>query len=360
MLLLFILNFTLPGVINQGDRIFYYDARSLALGGVASILKYGNNPACVGLIDEVSIFISGALINCNEKRGLRVYDSYGNNIGISTVSNNTLVNTDLAGSSIVLPVRDIKIGIRYSPLWDFNYYFRREYRDDFYQITKIAENRCNGNVYSLSPFVGFSYKSINIGVEENFIYGDRTEETKVIVPNASDTVTQHENRFSGNTTKFGIIIYPNVHFRLSYGYSLRYTIKDGEDDVRLQYADNHTFGFLYQPPGRVPTKFLCEINYEKWSEPVFIYKFGVEHTILGRCAMRYGFCVFPDYDQTAIWTTVLSVGFGVNTKRYHFDIGYGYGKRDYSSTNYNGLGVDENLKFDESTNNFLVSIGFTF
>ena len=87
MLLLFLFGLTLPGVSSQGDRIFYRDARSLSLGGVSIVLEIPDNPASMGMVNEKSVFVSGMLVTQNERRGLRVYDSYGNNIGITYLRN---------------------------------------------------------------------------------------------------------------------------------------------------------------------------------------------------------------------------------------------------------------------------------
>ena len=360
MLILLIINFSLPGALNQGDRVFYFSARSLGIGGISDVLENGDNPAGSGLIRENFFFASAALASSNEKRGLRVYDSYGNNMGISTLSNNTSTNYNFAACALVIPLKSLRLGFKYRPIWDFNYFYRKEYRDDFYQITKIVEHKHTGDVHSVAPTIGFNYRFLNIGIEEKFLFGRNNREDKVIIPGTSDSISQSEMELSGTTMKLGAIMSPNLHFCLSYSYSLSYTLEneDGED---LKYPVAHSFGFMYQPAGRVPTKFLGEVAYENWTEPIIIYKFGMEHYILNNFTMRYGFCYFPDYEQRQIWTTVLTFGLGLKTGQSFFDLGFAYGKRDYSNSDFGGLDEElENLRFDESTSHFVLSGGFTF
>jgi len=360
LLLLFIINFTLPGVINQGDRIFYTDARSLGLGGITVVLENGDNPGSSGLVNRISLMSSGAVSSFNEKRGLRVYDSYGNNIGISTLSNNTFVDVSLATSSIIIPFKFLRIGLKHQPVWHFNYSYRYVQRDDFYQITKTIDDDYTGIIYALVPVLGFTYKFINIGIEERFFYGKNSRTYRVIFPTAPDSSISSEAQYNGSTTKIGAILVPSIHFRVSYFYTFKYTL-ESDNTGDFSYPDVHSFGLFYQPPGRIPTRFMCEFNYENWNEPLFIYRFGVEHTILNSYALRYGFCLFPDYKQTAVWSTILTFGMGMKTDRFFIDLGFGYGKRDYLHSDFSGLDVgDYNLKFDETSGHFVFSSGITF
>jgi hypothetical protein len=358
-LILLIFNLTLPGVNQQGDRIFYFDARSLALGGVSDVLENGDNPAAIGMARDLMFFTTAEMITGNERRGLRVYDSYGNNIGISTISNNTFSDVTFSTSSIIFPLIEfLHVGIKYYPLWDFYYFYHYDYRDDFYQITKIVEDNYNGNVYSFAPVIAFHYKFLNVGIQENFFFGKKTEEHKLIIPETADSITENETKYGGKTTKLGLLISPDIHLRLSYACSFKYKL-DSEGSENLFYPQSHSFGFFYQPPSRIPTKFVAEVMYEKWDEPILIYKFGFEHSILRHWDLRYGFCTFPNYCQTSIWTTVLTLGFGRKTERYYFDLGFGYGKRDYLSSEFGGLGCEQNFNFDECLGHFLLSGGIS-
>ncbi len=360
-LLLLLINFTLPGITYQGDRIFYYDAHSLALGGISIISEHGDNPAATGLVHDLAIFSSAAFISNNEKRGLRVYDSYGNNMGISTISNNSSTEFGLGASSLVIPVKILRIGFRYLPLWDFGYAYRFEYRDDFYQITQIVEDVYSGSVYSVSPILAVNYKFLSLGFEERFIFGKRSRDYHLTFPNADDSLFQTEAEFDGTTSRFGIVFEPNIHFRFAYAFGLNYTLRSSATEDSMHYPNCHSFAALYQPAGRIPTKFLCGIDYENWSDAIFIYRVGIEHTILARYALRYGFCIFPDYNDASIWTTALSFGLGINNQDYYLDFGFAYGKRDYSSLDFSAIELDQgNLEFNESTSHFLLSGGFSF
>jgi len=356
MLLLLLLNFTLPGVLTYGDRIFYYDARSLSLGGNLTVLENNINPASSGLSDKIQFNFSGFLYAGTEKRGLRVYDSYGNNIGIATISINHTTEHNFAPAGFIMPVKIFRFGLRYYRFQDFNYLYHYDYRDDFYQITRTVDNVYSGSLNSIAPLIGINFKGINIGVEQGFIYGAIKSDLKILYPQGEDSITSISHNLSGNNTKIGFIFAPSLHLRFAYYYNNILRVTDKDDS--LSYPARHNFGVYYQPPHRVPTKFVAEVDYELWNEPVFIYKFGVEHTILYNYYLRYGFCIFPDYIEPAIWTTNLTIGFGVQLKNYYFDAGLAYGKRDYANTDFGGLGIKEKYIFDETQNYFLLSFGF--
>jgi len=351
-----LVNLTLPGISAQGDRIFFESARSLSLGGVSIVLEYTCNPASMGLAKERTLVASGLLAVQNERRGLRVYDSYGNNIGISTVTNNTYTKTNIGPSAFTFPFKMLRVGLNYAPIWDYNYYHYYERRDDFYQLVRLEEHSYRGYVHAVAPLLGLTYKNFSIGFEYGFLSGKWYREDKVVIPQVADSIEQQETQYSGNKFRFGASFNPNFSFRFAYTYQHEYEISD----LAFAYPSIHTLAVMYQPAGRIPTRFVGQVEYEMWDRNVLIYKFGVEHMLVGRYALRYGFCVFPDYIQRAIWTTNLTCGFGLNTDRYFFDIGYGYGKRDYLSSDFGTLDVDNNYKFDETTHQLLISTGISF
>lgn len=356
MILLFILNFTLPGVSTRGDVLFYYDARSLGLGGNTTVLENNLNPASTCLNDRAQLNLGGLLFRGMEKRGLRVYDSYGNNIGISTISTNQINNLDFAPVSFIIPIKILRAGVKHYKFYDFGYYFSHTYRDYYYQVIKTVDNSYTGALNGIAPVIGLNYKFVNFGFESDIIYGSTKKELKTFYPAGEDSVKSISHNFSGNTFKFGCIFSPSVHFRLGYLYENNFEVIDG--DVTLSYPVAHNIGIYYQPPHRIPTKFVAELNYELWDDPIFCYKFGIEHTILYAYSLRYGFCLLPDYNQNAIWTTIFTLGLGANFKNYYFDFGFAFGKRDYANTDFGGLGIEEKYIFDETQNHFILSFGF--
>jgi hypothetical protein len=366
MLLFFILNLTLPGVSAQGDRIYYSDARSLSLGGASVVLEGAYNPAAMGMVNDRMLQASGCYVIGNERRGLRVYDSYGNNIGIATKANNTSTTARPGPIALIFPFKMLRLGLSYENVWDFRYYYRYEQRDDFYQLVRIDETDDNGYLWAFAPKMSISYSSFSLGLEYGIVSGKWHQEDRIVIPQAADSIEIQETEFSGNKIKVGIAFVPNLHFRISYLYQRKYVV----DDIGFAYPDVHSLGIMYQPPGRIPTKFLAQVDVEMWdpgevsalvdSQPLFTYRIGVEHTIISRYALRYGFCIFPDYIQRAVWTTNLTLGFGVQAGRFTFDVGYAYGKRDYMNSDFQTFDVGTNYKFDETTHNILLTAGVSF
>ncbi|MBN2621172.1 hypothetical protein JXB22_08800 [candidate division WOR-3 bacterium] len=355
MMLLMIVHLTLPGVMNQGDRVLCHDARSCALGNAMLVLEHSPNPSAMGLLEDMSVSISGAIISANEKRGLRVYDSYGNNIGISTITNTTFTNVLPCACTFVFPLQFIRTGFQFAPVRDYTYSFHREYRDDFYQVTKVVDQEYSGRTYAISPMIAVTHSWLNIGVAQRFMYGRREFREMIIFPDAPDSAVTDEHDLNGMNTRCGVLIAPDMHFRVSYMYAFAYVLECDDPLQHDSFPAQHNLGFMYQPPGRIPTRFFGEVACETYDDPVFVYKIGVEHTLQTSYALRYGFCLYPDHVQPAVWTTVLTVGCGIHQPHFSADMGYAYGKRDYTSANYNGLGETENLVFDESLNTFLLS-----
>lgn len=360
ILLLFysLINYTLPGVNEQGDRIYYTGANSLGLGGVSVIFENGDNPAGTGLNDKITLYLNGLIYSGIEKRGLRVYDSYGNNVGVSTIANNHINNVAPGLMALTLPLKFLRLGLRYQPLWDFNYLYYYEYRDDFYQITEIVKDHYNGGVSSAAPIISVSSHFLKIGVEEDFLYGKIEREFKRLFPEGRDSIVNIAHHLDGRRIKWGLLLTPFINLTLGYSYADRYKLKS--DSGSFIYPGSHTTGIAFQPPNRIPTKFLIEIGYEKWDRPIYVYKFGIEHTIIFKHKLRYGFCLFPDYREPSIWTTNLTLGFGTNIKNYCFDIGFGYGKRNYANTDFGGLDISEKYLFDETLCHLLFSLGLSF
>lgn len=356
MFLFILFNFTLPGVLNNGDRTFFYDARSLGLGGNLTVLENTLNPASSCLTEKVFLNFNGFLFSGTEKRGLRVYDDYGNNIGISTISLNRTTDLGFVPVGLLMPIKILRFGLRYYRYQDFNYLYHYDYRDDFYQIIKTVDNHYSGSINSLAPLFAISFKGINIGIEQGFIFGKTEQDLKTLYLQGEDSVTRTKHNWSGDNTKFGLIFSPSSHLRIGYFYSHKTNVTS--DTQSVHYPASHNFGTYYQPPYRVPTKFVAEIDYEYQDEPLLIYKFGVEHTLLYNYYLRYGFCLFPDYVEPAIWTTNITLGFGGKTGNFYFDVGYAFGKRDYANTDFGGLGIESKYIFDETQNYLLVSIAF--
>lgn len=358
--LLLLTGLTLPGIMSQGDRFFYYDARSAAMGGVSIVLESTANPASLALFGDKAIFVSGRLAVQNERRGLRVYDSFGNNIGIATVANNTATYAGPGSCAFIFPVRFMSFGLQYAPVWDHTYYYREEHRDDFYQLTSIEELSYSGYLNALAPALSFRYRFISVGLEHGFLFGALQMTRTVITPEAADSVYREERELAGRKTKFGITMNPGFNLRLAYTYQHPYALDDEGDE----YPSAHAVGIMYQPPGRIPTKFAGQVEYEIWDESygrnLLIYKLGVEHMIQSKYYMRYGFCVFPDYTQPAIWTTNLTAGFGLNAGRYSFDLGYAYGKRDYLSGDFETLELTSDYIHDETGHHLAITAGVRF
>ncbi|MBE0432929.1 hypothetical protein IBX73_05615 [candidate division WOR-3 bacterium] len=358
-LLVFLTGLTLPGITSQGDRFLYHDARSAAMGGVSIVLESTANPASLALFNDKAVFFSGRLAVQSERRGLRVYDSFGNNIGIATLANNTATYAGPGPCAFIFPLRFISFGLQYAPVWDHNYYYREEHRDDFYQLTSIDELSYSGYLNALAPMVSFRYRSISVGLEQDFLFGALQMTRTVIMPDA-DSVYREETELAGRKTRFGASITPSINFRLAYTYQHSYALDNGGDE----YPSTHAFGVMYQPPGRIPTRFAGQIEYEIWDElwerNILIYKLGVEHMIQSKYYMRYGFCIFPDYTQAALWTTNLTAGFGLNAGRYSVDLGYAYGKRDYLAGDFPYLDFTSDYVFDETGHHLLITAGVHF
>lgn len=87
--ILYVLNYSLLGSQSQGDPVYFLSARSLAMGGIGSILEepgsFCRNAGALGLMNKATLNLSLRGLSHREQRSLRVYDPYANNMGLSTV-----------------------------------------------------------------------------------------------------------------------------------------------------------------------------------------------------------------------------------------------------------------------------------
>lgn len=357
-LILLIIQFTLPGATALGDRIFYGDAQSIGMGGISVVFLTGDNPAASGLTDRYYGSLTGCLVVDNERRGLRVYDSYGNNLGISTVYSHAPAMPAAGPVSLVMPLGMVRVGVRYTRNWDHEYHYHNEYRDDFYQVVRVVDEDYGGAVSGLSPQVAVTAYRVTVGMAQDFLSYRATWHYQALIPDGADTVRSSEASYHGGRIRVGILYAPTSHLRLGYRFAGETTLD--ADSVSATYPAAHAVGIWFRPAGRVPTAFAAEVIHEQWPEPVLVYKVGLEHLMLGRYALRYGFVLFPDYRETTIYTTGLTLGVGWQRENYHLDIGYAYAKRDYRSLDFGGLGTSTDYYFDEAVSHFLLTLGVSF
>src|SRR4030042_1025476 len=190
ILLLWIISFTFPGSIYSGDRIFYYDARSMASGGASVVNANGVNPAVFPENRFRVNFIYNPVFT-SEKRGLRVYDSYGNNMGISTIDENVTSTDQYCGSLAIMPLNSFYLGCRFVPAWNFSYNYRHESRACFYQLQSIEEITNQGAIDDLEPMIGLAIGRISIGVSYIIQYGNIHYRYSLITNSGADSIMEY-------------------------------------------------------------------------------------------------------------------------------------------------------------------------
>ncbi len=366
-LVFFVVNYSLLGSKSQGDPAQFSEARSLAMGGVISVLdepsSFSKNVAALGLISNVAISLSLRGLFYNERHSLRVYDEYNNNMGLATIFDNSVQDYVLNQAGLVLPWKNVRLGLTYRPEWDFGYKSYAEVRNEFYQLITTEQTISAGAINNFKQGLALSFSSLKFGLGHSYFFGKRDFHYEKY-----DYTTQHretdnyQNKFNGGGFDFGTLFSYDIHLRSGFAISLPYSIKFGNS--QYDYPAQCRLGLLYQPPLMIPSKIVCEIEIYAWNivdstlNNIYSLHFGFEHKAGKDYYLRYGFCLAPDYRNDEIYLTGLSFGLGWALEPIAIDFGYGFSRKNFLARDFNELNFlrPQNLHIEETTHTFLLTL----
>jgi hypothetical protein len=344
----------LPSDWSYGQALEVADPRSVAMGGATSVIgsPFGflANPA-LGVVgfDRVAgpalpddklrpaVGLACRLGLVSEQRTRTVYDNFNNAVGELAIADNFNADALPGPIAVCLPGKVVQLGVGLAPRYDYNYVFRQEFRDGFYQLTGRNDLQLSGQVMRTTVALAYDlFDVVGLGASMVYDFGERALRQRDST--TGDTwLTLASGRPSGLGWSAGLLLHPGRSFRMGVGFepATRYTLWTGEesssDPLRVK------LGAAYFAAGRIPAELAGQVSYVDWHGvdstllAVLSIRAGVEHRLLNNVALRYGFGLLPSPRDATVQSGLASVGLGFDTGFAHFDLGASLQRRVFGS-----------------------------
>lgn len=362
LLMIIITQASMPVDWYYGRRMSYTDAVSTSLAGVElftpSVLW--SNPLVRSFAKPV-LTVSYKVGILSERRTVKIYDSFDNTIGEVAIADNSFSRGDIGNLYFLKPFSFMNISAGLRPAYVYDYYFYREYRDDFY--TKIGETKLKttGQVYDVSLMVGRQFMDkFGIGAGLNYYFGKRDFVYHDSMLNS--TVINADTSANPNGIGFtiGACYKPIERLLINLSYQSKVKLNDFTvNDVSVKYPDLYRLNISYLAAGEIPTKLGLSVQYSDWKTinsyftETYEIGFGIEHLLLNNVALRYGFRLEPSFTTPVVHNGAISLGWGFIIGIVNIDVGAEIGRRIIFSENL--INSDnEDLKVYQNTANILL------
>ncbi len=319
-----------------GERITIYSARDLAFlgssgpGSGASILF--SRPALMGAMVRPSLELTYMANIVSEQRTRTVYDEFENTLGEAIFADNVTAAGLPGPLAVNYPVlRGLVVGAGVARIVDFQYRYRKEYRDNFYAL--VGEDRIVQTGEIFVGGAGVSYRLaewLAVGASGGYVSGRRNLESwEIRIP---DTTYWYESGKPEGVAYTGNIVVglsSRVQGSLGFVGPLKLfkwqTSPGSRVDVVLPWrvlAD-----VSYRAAGKLPSRVLLEVGYSAWRSldsnyaGVLDVRAGVEHTMLNFVKLRYGFGIEPSPFDPTIQRVGVGTGIGLDAGVCFFDFG---------------------------------------
>ncbi|MBS4015416.1 MAG: hypothetical protein KGZ86_03165 [Candidatus Latescibacteria bacterium] len=345
-----------------GRRLSYTDATGLALAGVELFEPnvFWSNPLSKSFAKPV-LTASYKVGILSERRTVKIYDSFDNTIGEVAIAENSFSRGDLGNLYFLMPFDFMNLSVGIRPQYSFDYYFYREYRDDFY--TKVGETRLKttGKVYNTSIMIGRQFmEKFGIGAGVNYYFGSRNYfyHDSILNGNVVNADTSGSPNGIGFTAGFSVQPLERLLINLTYQSSAKLN-NFIDEAVDVKYPDLYKLNVSYLAAGEIPTKLGLAVQYSDWQtiDPIFDKTvevgFGVEHLLLNNVALRYGFRFEPSFTAPVVHNGAVSLGWGFTLGIVKIDAGAEIGRRIIYSENLMTADNDD-LKIYQNTANVLL------
>lgn len=361
LMIITIVHASIPNDWYYGRRLNYTDATSVALGGVELFERnvYYNNPLVKGL-GNPKLSISYNLGYLLERRTVQAYDQFDNTIGEVAISENLFNRGNLGNVIFLMPLQFMNVSASIRPQYSYNYYFYREYRDDFY--TKIGETelKVTGQVYNASVMFGKEFQEkFGVGVGLNYYFGSRKYHYHDSILNGNHLTVDTTGSPNGIGFTAGFSVMPFDRLLINVAYQSQAKLKKFENEVTLKYPEIYKFNVSYLAAGEIPTKLGLSIQYSDWKSIDSTFHktvdvgLGVEHTMFNSVALRYGFRFEPSFVPPTVHQASVSLGWGFTFGAVKIDVGGEISRRIIRAENL-VISDDNTLKIYENTGEILI------
>jgi hypothetical protein len=344
-----------------GRRINFIDAQSVALAGI-NLFKpsvYFNNPLGKEL-GKPQLGFSYNMGFLQERRTVEVYDQFDNTVGEYAIAENLFTRGNIGNISFLLPLKFLNVSASLRPQYTFDYYFYREFRDNFYAKVGEEELKVTGAVYNASAMVGHEFlNKFGVGAGFNYYFGSRKYTYHDSIINGTHISAETTGTPSGIGFTVGFSAMPIDRLLINLVYQSRTKLSKWENDLSMKYPESYRLEASYLAAGDIPTKVGVSFQYTNWKVFQSIYDtpleigLGVEHMMLNTVALRYGFRFEPSFVPPIVHQGLISLGFGFMAGNVKIDIGMDIKRRILGSENL-VFSNDNTLKVYQNTGEVLI------
>jgi hypothetical protein len=368
-----------------GDEALLSDARAAALGrtrtaGHTGAFTAASNPAQLPRSDEMLVMLGGGFQKMKEVRSTPAYDSFDAFLVNSSYALNDKYQYE-GGIGVSGPLGSGGVlgmfgaGLSYAPVWDFNYDYLEEVRDNnpFTQprdkLIALNEVRSDGAIEAVTGGVGVApLEWLAAGVSVQYLWGDSHlfVQTRLVQEDLRGFLDLETSSMSGVRGVVGLSVRPNHRFDFAATWKTQTTLEgkfragDAEDpnvfngSFDVKYPNELGFGVVFRPRARVRTTIRAEANWGEWSkyendlandprlaamwdflvldgdlEDVWDFRAGIEHVFYNDFPVRFGFVHKSSPQDKQVVTTSFTFGGGLLFGPLRADAGVEVANRKY-------------------------------
>jgi len=344
-----------------GRKMNFVDAQSVGLAGI-NLFKpsvYLNSPLGKELT-KPQLGFSYNLGFLQERRTVQVFDNFDNTVGEFAIAENLFTRGDIGNVTFLLPFKFLNVSASLKPYYTFDYYFYREFRDDFYAKVGEEELKVTGTVYNASAMVGREFlNKYGIGAGFNYYFGSREFSYHDSIINGTHISAETTGSPKGVGFTVGLTANPIERLLINLIYQSGPKLNKWANDISMKYPANCRLEASYLASGEIPTKVGVSFQYSDWkvfqnnyAKPLEI-GLGIEHTMYNTVVMRYGFRFEPSFVPPTVHQGLVSLGFGFMAGNIKIDLGMGIKRRIIGSENLI-FSNDNTLKVYQNTGEILI------
>jgi len=313
--ILFLLNligFThLEGWLSPRGDILIGDAEKLAVGGA-----FWLNPI-VDHREGLTITLSGGLNVASEQWKTPTYDRFDNTVGYMTVYSDHNLYPHLSNVKLMFVRGSRFVSFSYGRIYDYNYRYEREYRDDYYTVVGRSEAKRTGGVNEFALTFGLlnlkNFMNLSLSVAHIQSMDDRSE----FFVQGDSVICDTSAQSTSKTTTFKIGTLFKFGYRASVGIAFRKGFELNAETDKIEYPNAFEVSAVITPPSRMTTKVFINYLYDGNIR----YGLGFAHEIIRNEWIRFGARLERCFECRSDWRPVYSVGYAHTGQKFEFTSG---------------------------------------
>ncbi len=344
-----------------GRRADFNDAQSVGLAGndMFKPTVFMNNPLAKS-IGKMTIGLSYNFGFLQERRTKQVFDQFDNSLGELAYAENLFTRGNIGNIDFLYPLKYMNIGVNLRPQYIYDYYFYREFRDDFYAKVGEEELKVTGMTYNASVMLGKEFSNMfGVGAGLNYYFGSRKFNYHDSILNGTPVDAETTGSHSGIGFTVGISAMPIDRLLIHFNYQSGTNLKNWENSISKKYPADYNLSVSYLAAGEIPTKLGLSMQYTDWKVLDSVFQktlevgLGIEHTLFNSVALRYGFRFEPSFAPPVVHQGLVSIGWGFMIGNVQVDVGADVKRRVLGSSNV-WVSTDNTMKVYQNTGEILI------